>query len=420
MIKHSLKQVWSQRGKNIWIILELVMVFVILWYIVDFFTVMGINAATPIGTDIQNIHRVVLSTYKSDNPQFITYEEGSEEPGRNFLRIVERLRSHPEIESVCLGSWYYPYCTSTSEDSYCRDSLIANCKILRVSPAYFTMFDVRSADNSPESLAGIFTRNKDAAFLSARANKLLFNNASGKGETIYTESDSSEIFITDVVHEMKVHEYGRPHAIIIFPFNESNLFKQNEYQLWSMTDICIKTKPGVSQADFPARFKEEMKRPLAIGNFFLADITPLTKARSYFLWSTNITSTVNYRIGIGFFFLVNIFLGVLGIFWLRIEKRKSEIGIRMSVGSTKAQIMQLMLSESLCLLAIASIPALLVCLNLAYAEVLSTQYMDITASRLLANTLLTFLGLGLTVSLSVWYPAKRSATTQPAEALHDD
>lgn len=418
MIKHIFKQIRNQRGKNIWIILELFMVFIIMWYVIDFFSVMVINSRTSTGTEIQNIHRVVLATYTNDNPKFSTYEEGSEEPGRNFLRIIERLKSHPDIESVCFGRWFYPYCPSNSSNSYFIDSLSVQCQILRVTPEYFTMFNVLPYNGTnPEILEKAIKQDK-AAILSLEANRRLFKNTNGIGKIIYEGGDSSLIPIAGVTHEMKRHEYSRPGVYIIKLFNETKLLKQKEQHIWQETDICIKTKSGINQTDFPTRFKEDMKQQLAIGNYFLADITPLTKIRKDFLWSYDITTTLNYRIGIGVFFLINIFLGVLGTFWLRIEKRKSEIGLRMSVGSTKAQIMGFMLAESLCMLAIASIPALLICFNLAYMDTLSTEYMDITANRFLLNTLLTYVLLTIVIALSVWYPAKRSATIQPAEALH--
>lgn len=418
MIKHIVKQIWSQRGKNSWIILELFMVFIILWYVVDFFSVMGINAATTTGTEIQNIHRVILATNKADNPKFITYENESEEPGRNFLRIIDRLKSHPDIESVCIGRWFYPYCTSSSINGYFLDSLSTQCQILKVTPEYFNMFNVLPHNGKDQEILTNAIKQENAAILSLEANRRLFKNSDGTGKIIYERGDSSIVRITGVTHEMKKHEYARPESYIIGLFKESDILNKNEQQIWDQTSICIKTRSGISQADFPARFKEEMKQQLAIGNYFLADIRPLSKDRENYLWSYGITTTLNYRIGIGLFFLINLFLGVLGTFWLRIEKRKSEIGLRMSVGSTKARIMSLMLTESLCMLVIASVPALLVCFNLAYLDILSTEYMDITASRILINTLLTYILLSLVIALSVWYPAKRSATTQPAEALH--
>ena len=417
MIQHLLKQIWVLRGKNIWIVMELFLVFIILWYIVDFFTVLGITATTPTGTDITNVYRVVYATNKTDNPKYISYEEGSDEPGRNFLRMVERLREHPEIESVCIGTYFYPYCSSNMNSEYSRDSLRTYVDIITVSPEYFSMFNVAPLNGKdPEVLAKAIQREKSIIF-SKKAAKDLFKDVSAVGQYI-NNWDSSQLYVSGVTVEMKRHEYTRPRSYIFFLFDEKSLFNKKEDQIRNSTDICIKIKPGVPAGDFPERFKDEMKQSLAIGNYFLADIMPLTKQRESFLKSYDITSTLKYRIGVGIFFIVNVFLGVLGTFWLRIEKRKPEIGLRMSFGSTKAQVMSHMLIEGFCMLGIASIPALIVCINLVVMDIMPTQNMDFTAARFLSDTLITYVLFIAVITLSTLYPALRSANIQPADALH--
>jgi hypothetical protein len=61
MIKHLFKIIWNQRSGNGWIILELFLVFILLWYIVDFFTVLGVTATTPNGFEIKDTYLVKLS-----------------------------------------------------------------------------------------------------------------------------------------------------------------------------------------------------------------------------------------------------------------------------------------------------------------------------------------------------------------------
>jgi ABC-type antimicrobial peptide transport system, permease component len=420
MIKHLLKQIWALRGKNIWIILELFLVFIILWYIVDFFSVFGITATTPTGTDITNVYRVIYATNKPDNPKYISYEADSEEPGRNLLRMVEYLKTRPEVESVCIGQWYYPYCTSNTGIGYFRDSLKTSVTTLTVSPEYFSMFNVAPINGTdPEVLAKAIQRER-SVILSKKAGEDLFKEASATGQFIMNMRDSSQVYVSGVTVEMKTHEFSRPRSFALLLFDENSLLKQKEDQIRLSTDICIKIKPGVSKQGFPARFKDEIKQSLTIGNYFLADIVPMTEQRESFFKLNEITSTLNYRIGIGIFFLVNVFLGVLGTFWLRIEKRKSEIGLRMSLGSTKAKVISHMLTESLCMLGIASIPALLICINLAIMGFLSTQYMDLTVVRFLTTTLITYALFIIVIMLSTLYPALRSANIQPAEALQHE
>ena len=159
-----------------------------------------------------------------------------------------------------------------------------------------------------------------------------------------------------------------------------------------------------------------MRPQLQVGNFYLSEITPLSDFREEQLeW---VYSPLRFRIGFSIFFLTNIFLGIIGTFWLRINKRRSEIGLRMAVGSSRRMVLWQMIGEGLVLLVIAFIPSLLVCLNLVQVDLLPEEYMDVTPLRILLNTVITFTLLAVVVCLGTWYPARRSAKIEPAEALH--
>lgn len=154
MIRHLFKLIWTQRRFNVWIVLELFVVSTLMWYIVDYLSVLAITASTPTGFNIENTYKLNLALKQANENGYVTYEEGSPEPYQNMKRIEERLRRHPDIEGVSVGEWHYPYCRSNSNNSYWRDTLRVNTEILTVTPDYFRVFRVSSADGGgPETLA---------------------------------------------------------------------------------------------------------------------------------------------------------------------------------------------------------------------------------------------------------------------------
>ena len=44
--------------------------------------------------------------------------------------------------------------------------------------------------------------------------------------------------------------------------------------------------------------------------------------------------------------------------------------------------------------------------------------MEVTVGRLLLVSLLTWLLLAVTITLAIWYPSRKAARLEPAEALH--
>lgn len=90
----------------------------------------------------------------------------------------------------------------------------------------------------------------------------------------------------------------------------------------------------------------------------------------------------------------------------------------MAVGSTRHGIQDLMIGEGLLLLTLAAIPALLVCVNLVYMDMLSTKVMPVSPMRFGLVTLLTWLVMAAIIFLATWYPSRKASRLEPAEALH--
>ena len=130
------------------------------------------------------------------------------------------------------------------------------------------------------------------------------------------------------------------------------------------------------------------------------------------------TSGGKLDIAINIFLLINVFLAVIGTFWFRVNRRRNELGLRMAVGSSRRRLQQLLIGEGLMILTITAVPALLICVNVAFAGLLSTEVMEVTAGRLLLVSLLTWLLLAVIITLAIWYPSRKAARLEPAEALH--
>ena len=101
MIVHLLKIIRAQFRSNLWILAELMVVFVAVWIMTDYFITQYTLYHRPVGFETDRVYQAVVSLRSSDSPQFIVYPEDSEEPKQNFDRIVERIRyfiSHLRLE----------------------------------------------------------------------------------------------------------------------------------------------------------------------------------------------------------------------------------------------------------------------------------------------------------------------------------
>ena len=71
MIHHLLKLLWKQRRQNAWIVAELFLVFILLWYIMDYFTTIGYANSVDSAYDIKDTYQVRLTTVPQSSPNYI-------------------------------------------------------------------------------------------------------------------------------------------------------------------------------------------------------------------------------------------------------------------------------------------------------------------------------------------------------------
>lgn len=92
MIKQIFKIIWNQRRSNGWIWMELLVVFVALWYLVDMFVVQFYSYSRPLGYDITNCWRLSFDVYPEDAAEYVSDTTQAPTEGEALARILERLR----------------------------------------------------------------------------------------------------------------------------------------------------------------------------------------------------------------------------------------------------------------------------------------------------------------------------------------
>ena len=198
---------------------------------------------------------------------------------------------------------------------------------------------------------------------------------------------------------------------------------REEYDLREM-QICLRVSPSADK-DFEERFTKEMREQLMLGPYFMSSLKSIDKNARITNWPTD---DLNGIYAITAFLILNIFLGIIGTFWYRTQARRSEVGLRLALGSTRWGVKKLIFGETLLLLFIASIVGVNICINIGHTELL--ELLDIPiANRMDAgigneqefiNYALAFGLLAVISLIAVWYPARQAAKIPPAEALRDE
>ena len=419
MIQHLLKLIWKQRRQNAWIVAELFLVFILVWYIMDYFTTIRYADSIENAYNIENTYQIRLTTVPVNSPNYIRYENAEKQPVDQYLSIIERIRQYPQVEDVCLTLDSSPYNPSYMDNRMGRDSSeMVQFQYLPGTPSYFDVFKVRSLDGKePSSLKNALTE-KDIV-ISRKLAETLFPDGQAKGHSIYMNDDNS-FRIGGVCGALKRDDYSRKERAAYFLLSTSGFSDWDERQLAGSLGISLRAKPGLRPKEFISNFQRDMREQINIGNFVLSRVDSYADLRDRLYLTNGVTDAIRYRIAFMVFLVFNIFLGIIGTFWFRNEYRKPEIGLRLAIGSTRRQILQMMIGEGWLLLSLVAIPAAIICINIAKLEFVGTNIMPVTFFRIFTGLISTYLLMVLFITLGAWYPAYLSSRIAPADTLRSE
>ena len=142
------------------------------------------------------------------------------------------------------------------------------------------------------------------------------------------------------------------------------------------------------------------------------DISSFNDLRENYYRSNGKINDVKIRIAALGFFLLNILMGVIGTFWIRTQQRRSEMGLRLALGSTRANLRILLIGEGI-------VPSAVINANLAIMGIL-TDTMPATAMRFLVVQSIVFVLIVIMIVIGVCLPAHQVMKIEPAEALHEE
>ncbi|MDR3194098.1 MAG: ABC transporter permease [Tannerella sp.] len=428
MLKLVFKQIINRRKSNTWIAVELLLVFMTVWYTVDYFFVLGYTYRIPSHRDIRHTWQLSVGEYPETHARYSEEESAKETVEANFERLLQAVRTYPGVEAVTVSFYASePESSGYSGNVFRRadDSVNhVNAQCIRSDPRgdYFKVFAYTADEGKkPVSIRDFnLSSVNDEVVISRSIAGALFPEGSPVGKEIWQGTD--KYTVAGVVDDIKRFASRRPHHAVY-------MFMRFDAYMLQHIKISVRSNASVPDDLFKAGFRKEMQEHLQAGNFYLKNLSAYTKVAGEMERIFGLKKQILERTYMMLFFLVNILLCVTGTFWYRIHTRREEIGIRKAMGSTSSHIRNILLSEGLILLSVAAFPAIIIEMNMVYAGLIDTLgkngsiegvvYLpDRTALRFLITNGITWLIMAAVIVAAIRLPARKAAAMPPAEALH--
>ena len=418
MNKKLFTQIRNEWRSNLWLALELLLVSVVMWYIIDLLYCRMATYLEPRGFDTEHCYLINMGVLTDKSPDYTPYSD-THKQSDEVRELVERLRRRPEVEVVSLSLSAYPYNGSNGSAEVDYDTLHAPRWTIRriATPDFVRVFRYQGArGETSEQLAEILERGD---FLASdnlyRKYGVPMTSLVGKKE-FYLFGDTTQTYrLGAALQNVRWDDYSQASTSYSMVYN-MNLLPDD----WINADneLCIRVRADRDQ-NFMENLKADSEKQFRIGNLYISDIKSFKDIRRSFQQGD--TSQMRILVvGMGFL-LLNIFLGLLGTFWFRTQQRRGEIALHKAMGATDGAVFGRLMSEGIFLLLIVTVPAVIIDIVLAHFELNSWRNgTTLEWSRLAFCVAATFVLIAAMIGIGIGIPARRAMKVQPAEALHDE
>lgn len=376
MLKQIFKQLWFYRRSNSWLFIELVIIIAVSWFLVhQTWTPRYRINAVPDGMKYEGVYVVSFDLLQSGNRDYDPQADSEEACSRDFGRIMDRIKSMPEVLCAAPITDYNPGLGPVSAGNLQLDS-VTNLTLLAIDramgPDDFEVFGYevvwpengRIDDSQPMSM--IITEDlAEYVFLG--------ENPIGRNlESACAEPDMEYGWTTPIVGVIRsIRSNGCSDNVPAVFMNIP------DFAAYAMDEICcaFRLKPGVDAEEFIGKAGLEWRKTLRFGNYRVSDVFSYQERIDSYVQLAVLDSNFIWN-AIFIFLIINALLTVASTGWLRMEERRGEIGVRRAMGGSPRGILLHYMSEVWIIFATAAVLGILITLN-----VLLIGKIDITAPQ---------------------------------------
>lgn len=346
MFKLALSNIWNRRGRYGFLLLELIAVTALGWHVMDRLVVLDYQYNQPVGYDADLLCVIGIAEKPIDWNH--DYGEQIKSNRESFMRILSNIRSLPEVDKATpVKGGLMEKGASMQMSMSVEDKWIKFADVTYFpGEDFFTTFGIKGPDG--EDISDYLSK-LDGYGRIEPVNSVRAANPNGDP---YAKNDSILAVHEERMRDMpgRVLDGDRPLLGMTWPVRFSSVsanhvpvFKTPILATEYGNGIVARLNPDIDRDKFVTGLLSRMS------DFNDGDLS-VSSVRSYADLSEerqNRESGADRRLDKIFtlFFLSNVCLGIIGIFWMMTRKRAPEVGVLRAFGFSSGKIRHLLFSE---------------------------------------------------------------------------
>ncbi len=387
MIRHITKLIWNSKGKNALLILEIFLAFLVLFAVISFVLFNTDRMSKPIGFDVTDKWVLYMDTYNLDSLERATMT----------TQLKLALEEMDQIESVSFTNGVNPYGSSTWQSTDDDSGFEISARYAYVDEDFANATDL-------EITQGRFFKEED---LNATTPPIVVS------ERFLNEYFPDKPMLDSIIR------YSGEHKIIgvmsdyryggIFEEEKNTVIFQIPPTHEYVQSAIMHMTPGtnVTYEEKVNKVVEDVTKSTSFIIQHLEDSERRTNSRT---WIPMIA-----LLSIAGFLCINVALGLFGVLWYNINKRKSEIGLRRAIGAHTTGIVYQFVMEVLILTSIGLILGIFFAIQVPLLKI-----MPLSPWLFYRAIIFAILIIVAIVTICALYPSTQASRIQPSAALHED
>lgn len=392
MIKHLFKLIWNKKKQNFLLITEIFVSFMVIFAVFTLVVNYYQNFKQPMGFEYD---RVWVINYQSD-----VKIKDKDSLDTYYKTMLGNIRAMPPVQEVSFASSNVPF----SANTHMNNAEYKKVHVNRVN--YYTVGDTYDKVLDMKLTEGRwFGKQDDAAtvkptIINQSLRQQLFGSGKAIGEKIGAEG--SKRSVVGVVQDVKAKGDYQEAGLAMYERIDTSSNDGRGRMLVKIND----------KAD--AAFESRLYKLMASNsNNSGIEIEHLNDKRKTINNTTLIPMII--LLIVACFLIINVALGLFGVLWYNINRRKGEIGLRRAIGASGNSVSGQLVTESMILATLALIIGTFFAIQFPLLNVFG-----LAASVYLVAIALSIIFIYLLVLVCSLYPGKQAAAILPAVALHEE
>lgn len=392
MIRHLIKLIWNKKRSNFLLTTEIFASFLVLFGVLSLIIYNANKYGQPLGYNYENVWRLAYGQQELRDSAF------SAALDRSRKAVVQ----HGEVAAASRCTWNTPYAQGFMGGSVNHGDRSIHSSFISTDEHYADVLDIEIREGRWFEAADVATSGR-VVVLNRQAREQLFGEEPALGKSVLLNGDETRPWkVIGLTGNFKTEgEYQLENPVIFFNHTAASHLTADA--------LLVRVNPSADAA-FEAALLKELSGITKGASIELSYLSDQRRQAHNLVKVPMLIAAV-----VCGFLLLNVGLGLFGVLWFNIRKRRAEIGLRRALGATQGSILGQFVGEAVVIAGFGALVGLFFVLQFPLLGVFGLDSM--IYFKAVGLSLLVLFTL---VAVCALYPSREATTVRPAMVLHEE